>query len=139
METTFNLFSHLLLKPFQPCGPPSLCVCARSCVALCNPMDSSPQGSSVHGIFQARTLERVVFPPPGALPDTGIKSVSPVSPLIGRGVLYHCTKWEDCGLLRQPPNSHKQVSPPPASFGISVTPPLFDPVICFTLLQRKKT
>ena len=89
--------------------------------------------------FQARTLERVVFPPPGALPDTGIKSVSPVSPLIGRGVLYHCTKWEDCGLLRQPPNSHKQVSPPPASFGISVTPPLFDPVICFTLLQRKKT
>ena len=31
----------------------------QSCMTLCNPMDSSPPGSSVHGIPQARTLERV--------------------------------------------------------------------------------
>ena len=29
---------------------------AQSCLTLCNPMDYSLQGSSVHGIFQARVL-----------------------------------------------------------------------------------
>ena len=29
----------------------------QSCPTLCNPVDSSPPGSSVHGIFQARVLE----------------------------------------------------------------------------------
>ena len=31
----------------------------QSCLTLCNPLDCSPQGSSVHGIFQARILEWV--------------------------------------------------------------------------------
>ena len=31
---------------------------AQSCPALGDPMDCSPPGSSVHGIFQARVLER---------------------------------------------------------------------------------
>ena len=31
-------------------------------VQLCNPMDYSPPGSSVHGILQARMLERVTVP-----------------------------------------------------------------------------
>ena len=30
---------------------------AQSCLALRNPVDCSPPGSSVHGIFQARVLE----------------------------------------------------------------------------------
>ena len=30
---------------------------AQSCPTLCDPMDCSPAGSSVHGIFQARVLE----------------------------------------------------------------------------------
>ena len=30
---------------------------AQSCLTLSNPMDCSPPGSSVHGIFQARVLE----------------------------------------------------------------------------------
>ena len=30
---------------------------AQSCSTLCGPMDCSPPGSSVHGIFQARVLE----------------------------------------------------------------------------------
>ena len=29
----------------------------QSCPTLCNPIDGSPPGSSVHGIFQARVLE----------------------------------------------------------------------------------
>ena len=41
------------------------CVCmlvTQSCLTLCDPMDYSPPGSSVHGIFQARILERVAIP-----------------------------------------------------------------------------
>ena len=34
---------------------------AQSCPTLCNPMDCSPPGPSVHGILQARTLEWVAI------------------------------------------------------------------------------
>ena len=34
---------------------------ARSCLTLSDPMDCSPPGSSVHGIFQARVLEWVTI------------------------------------------------------------------------------
>ena len=40
-----------------------LCVCAQLlqlCPTLCDPMDYSPPGSSVHGIFQAQILEKIV-------------------------------------------------------------------------------
>ena len=30
---------------------------AQSCLTLCNPMDCSLPGSSIHGLFQARVLE----------------------------------------------------------------------------------
>ena len=39
-----------------------VCVCAKtphSCLTLCDPRDYSLPGSSVHGILQARILERV--------------------------------------------------------------------------------
>ena len=35
---------------------------AQSCLTLCDLMDCSPLGSSVHGIFQARILEWVAMP-----------------------------------------------------------------------------
>ena len=38
--------------------------CAQSCPTLCNPMDCSLPGSSVHGISQARILEWLPFPSP---------------------------------------------------------------------------
>ena len=34
---------------------------AQSCPTLCNPMDCSPPGSSIHGIFQARIREWVAI------------------------------------------------------------------------------
>ena len=34
----------------------------QSCPIFCDPMDSSPPGSSVHGILQARILEWVAIP-----------------------------------------------------------------------------
>ena len=42
-------------------------------------MDCSPPGSSVHGILQAGTLEWELCPPPGNLPDPGIKLASPAA------------------------------------------------------------
>ena len=36
--------------------------CAKSLQTLCDPLDCSPQGSSVHGILQARILELVAMP-----------------------------------------------------------------------------
>ena len=41
---------------------------AQSCLTLHNPMDYSPPGSSVHGIFQARVLEWAAI----AFSDNGI-------------------------------------------------------------------
>ena len=67
-----------------------LAVCvlvAQSCMTLCEPMDCSPPGSSVHMILQSRIPESkkkkeywsgLPFPSPGDLPYPGIKSWSPV-------------------------------------------------------------
>ena len=48
---------------------------AQSCPTLCDPVDYSPSGSSVHGILQARILEwvaisfsRGIFPTQGSNP-----------------------------------------------------------------------
>ena len=37
------------------------CLVTQSCLTLCDPKDCSPPGSSVHGIIQARILERVAM------------------------------------------------------------------------------
>ena len=59
-----------------------VCVCvterdrervAQSSPPLCNPIDCSLPGSSVHGILQARTLEWVAMPSSKDLADPGIK------------------------------------------------------------------
>ena len=39
-----------------------MCLVTQSFPALCNPMECSPPGSSVHGILQARILEWVTMP-----------------------------------------------------------------------------
>ena len=49
---------------------------AQSCLTLCDPMDYSPPGSSVHGIFQARIQEWV------AISFPGIKPAAPASPAL---------------------------------------------------------
>ena len=65
-----------------------LCVLSHfSCVWLCDPMDCSPPGPSVHGIPQARILEWIAMPssrePPQSRDRTCISYVS----CIGRQVL----------------------------------------------------
>ena len=43
--------------PITRTWKPALCSVAQSCPTLCDPLDCSPPGSSVHGILQARILE----------------------------------------------------------------------------------
>ena len=54
---------------------------AQSCPTLCDLVDCSPSGSSVHGTLQARILKWVAFPSPGKLPHPGTEPRSP-----------HCTQ-----------------------------------------------
>ena len=67
------------------------CACAKllqSCLTLCNPMDRSPPGSSVHGILQARILEWVAMP--FSRGSSRPRNRTPVSYIscTGRQVLY---------------------------------------------------
>ena len=45
---------------------------AQSCLTLSDPVDYSPPGSSIHGIFQARVLEW------GAIDFSGVQINSPI-------------------------------------------------------------
>ena len=57
------LFTHWQRCKRATCVYVCMCVrVTRSCLTLCDPMDCSPPGSSVHGVLQARILERVVIP-----------------------------------------------------------------------------
>ena len=60
-----------------------LSLCAKllwSCLTLCDPLDYSPPGSSVHGILQARIPGCLLAP--GGLPNAGFEPMSPVSPAL---------------------------------------------------------
>ena len=70
------------LEDEERSGQPSEFVCvlvAQSCPTLCDPMDCSPLGSSVHGIFQARIMEWVAISFFRDLPNSGIILASPES------------------------------------------------------------
>ena len=77
-------------------------VCSHSVVSdwvwFCNPMDSSPPGSYVHEIFQARIINwvSISFPREYSQPRDW-NWVSWVS-CIDRWILYHCTTWKALGM-----------------------------------------
>ena len=49
----------------------------QSCLTLCDPVNCSLPGFSVHGVFQARVLEWVAISFSGNLPDPGMEPASP--------------------------------------------------------------
>ena len=53
------------------------CLVTKHVQLFCNPVDSSPLGSSVDGIFQARILEWVAISFSRNLPNPGIEPTSP--------------------------------------------------------------
>ena len=51
-----------------------LVLVTQSCLTVCDPMDCSPPGSSVHEIFSRQGYWSVLpFPSPGDLPNPGIE------------------------------------------------------------------
>ena len=74
-----------------------LCLCAKLlqlCLTLCNPMDHSPPGFSVHGILQARILESVAMPSSrGSFQPRYLTQVFYVS-CFGKQILIASTTWE---------------------------------------------
>ena len=79
MATKIYLLNHYKAK------------CAKSlqwCPTLCEPMDCSLSGSSVHGILQARILEWTAMASfRGSNPDPGIEPVFLMSPALAGGSL----------------------------------------------------
>ena len=64
------------------------CYCVQSCLTLCDPMDFSLPGSSVHVIFQARVLELVAISfSRGSSQPRDCTSISCIS-CIGRQILF---------------------------------------------------
>ena len=63
----------------------------KSCPTLCNPMDCSLSGSSVHGIFQARVLEwfAISFSRGSSQP----RNRTQVSPIAGR--CFYCLSHQE--------------------------------------------
>ena len=72
----------------------NVCSVVQSCLTYCDPTDYSSPASSVHEVFQARTLEWVTisFSRRSSQPrdQTCISCIS----YIGRQILYHCAMWE---------------------------------------------
>ena len=61
----WRFVSYMILYMFQ-CHSPKMfqfyvCEVTQLCLTLCDPVDCSPPGSSVHGILQARILEWVAI------------------------------------------------------------------------------
>ena len=84
----YLLDTVLLLNP---------CVRAKSFqsrLTLCNPMDSSPSGSSVYGTVQAKYRSGLPFPTPGDLPNPGIEPVSLMSPALAGRFLNTSNTWD---------------------------------------------
>ena len=71
-----------------------VCVCVhvrkslQSCPTLCDPMDHSQPGSSVHGIFQGRILEWVAMPSSKRSSQPRDQTFISYITCIGRQVLY---------------------------------------------------
>ena len=65
----------------------SLCLWAQSlqsCLTLCDPINCSPPGSHNPSVGCSRQeyWNALPFPPPGDLPNPGVKPVSPASPAL---------------------------------------------------------
>ena len=79
-------------------GTCTSCLVAQTCPTLCNPMDCSTPGSSVHGIPQARILEWVAISSSRGSSRPGIKPTSLASPALAAGFFTTGATWESTTL-----------------------------------------
>ena len=87
------------------------CLVVQSCLTLCDPVDYSPPGSSVHGILQARMLEWIAMPlsrgssqPRGWTQAPALWADSLLSEPPGKPILLTWSSWN------QSPLGYKDVS-----------------------------
>ena len=66
----------------------------QSCLTLCDPMDCNPPGSSSMGFSRQEYWSGLPCPPPGDLPEPGIKPRSPMFPALAGGFFTTSTTWE---------------------------------------------
>ena len=66
----------------------------QSCPTLCNPVDCSPPGSSVHDILQARILEWVAMSSSRGSSSPGNETTSFTSPILAGGFFTPSPTWE---------------------------------------------
>ena len=65
----------------------------QSCLTLCDPMDCSLLGFSVHGISRQEYWSGLPYPPPGNLPDSGIEPGALKSPALAAGFFTTSATW----------------------------------------------
>ena len=87
--------SHQFLELYQPWMQCVHVKLIQSCLTLCNPMDCSPPGSSVHGIFQARLLEWVAMP--SSRGSSLSRDRTRVS-CMGKQIPYHWRHLDSCSV-----------------------------------------
>ena len=66
----------------------------QSCPTLCDPMNHSLPGSSVHGILRQEYWGGLPCPPPGDLPDPGIEPTVLMSPAMRGRFFTTSAAWE---------------------------------------------
>ena len=92
----------------------------QSCPTLCNPMDCSPLGSSIHGILQARILEWIAMPSSRGSPWPKIESLPLMSLALADGFFTTSATWEvhlHCSFLK-PITSRPPCCSPPVVPGV---------------------
>ena len=103
-----------------------LCECVvlvvQSCPTLGGTLDCSLPGSSVHGVLQARILDRVAISY-----SRGSSQPRDCGSCIGRQILYHWTTWEALGFPRF--LDHCKSGPHPQSASPGKTPSQFGKAI----------
>ena len=84
--------SEMWLWPYVTC----MCILSHAVMpTLCDPLNCSPPGSSVHEIFHARILEWVAISSSREFSLSRDQICISCISCIGRQILYHSTTWED--------------------------------------------
>ena len=96
LSTTATNGSGKVFRFFVCLNLVCVCVHAKSlqCPTLCDPLDSSPPSSSVHGILQARILEWVAMPCSRGSSQLGDQTCVLLSPALAGRFFTTSTAWE---------------------------------------------
>ena len=102
------LWARIVFLAFQESESEVKVLVTQSYPTLCNPMDCSPPGSSVHEILSQEHKSGLPFPSPGDLSDPGVE---PGSPALQVNSLPYC--FPSSGIFAQDTATYLECSPFP--------------------------